>query len=391
MQATPQDSTTFPTLFVAFELGGSKWKLALGTSPARPRIRDVTARNVSAVLSEIGRAKAKLGLPEEAAVVSCYEAGRDGFWLHRWLETAGVENFVVEPASILVNRRARRAKTDRLDAKRLLTQLIHFRRHDPESLRVVRVPEPQDEDLRRLTRERKRIVKEAGQHSNRIGSLLNLHGVRLPSAQLRRFDEAFARIRPRLGELASAEIERQLRRLRLAQEQLGELNASIKGLLAKEASCRIVEVAQRLEQLKGIGPVGALTLSAEFFGWRQFRNRRQVGALAGLTDSHWKSDGIDRQQGISKAGNRRVRALAVELAWGWLRWQPTSRLSRWFYESTQGTKRKRLRRVAIVAVARKLLVELWHWIEHGVVPEGASLKRAVESVGTADAPPLAAG
>lgn len=389
MQATPQDNTT-PTLFLAFELGSSKWKLAFGTSPRAPRIRDVLARNVSAVLEEIERAKARFDLPEDARVISCYEAGRDGFWLHRWLDSAGIQNVVIEPASILVNRRARRTKTDRLDVKRLLTQLIAFRSSDPDALRVVRVPDPEDEDLRRVTRERKRIVKEITQHSNRIGSLLNLHGVRLPSARLRAFDAAFEGLAiPSLGQMSRAEIERELQRLRLAQEQLGELNALIKRLLRRETSNRIVQVARQLEELKGIGAVGALTLSAEFFGWREFKNRRQVGSLAGLTDSHWKSDGIDRQQGISKAGNPRIRALTVELAWGWLRWQPNSRLTRWFYESTNGAKRKRLRRVAIVALARKLLVALWHWVEHGVVPEGAVL-RAVRSVGTADAPALAA-
>ena len=382
MQATPQNSTTSPSLFLAFELGGSYWKLGFAVEPAGAvRYRSLAtcyaADLLPQVLQEIAAAKRRFGLPDDAAVKSVYEAGRDGFWLHRALEANGVDNVIIEPASLRVDRRARRVKTDRLDLQELLASLL--RHHRGERVwRVVRVPDEEIEDQRRLTRRRERLVKEQTQHLNRIKGLLNQEGLKPKQVGARDFERKLAGYRrydgsPLGGELL-ADVRDELARLRLVQEQLKAIKTQQEALLKQEApSSAFVETAQRLAALKGIGLVCAFVLSGEFYAWRDFRNRKEVGALAGLTDSHWKSDGIDRQQGISKAGNRRVRTLSIELAWNWVRWQPDSALSRWYRQVTENGQ-KRFRKTAIVALARKLLVALWRYLDQGVVPDGAILK-----------------
>jgi transposase len=385
VQTTPQNSTTRP-LLLAFELGGSYWKLAFQAEPAgRIRLRNVAVCNsaelLELVLLEIAAAKARLRLPEDAPVVSCYEAGRDGFWLHRALRSKGLQNVIIEPASLKVDRRRRRAKTDRLDAQDMLTNL-HRHWAGEKVWRVVNAPGAEAEDLRRLPRQRERLVKQRTRLINTVKGLLNLEGIKKLGVQVvskgfekalkgaRRFDGS--PLPPRLLDDLYSEIQR----LRLVQAQIKKIEDEQKALLKQEqpAACAIVEKAQRLTALNGVGTISAFVLSAEFYGWREFKNRRQVGSLAGLTDSPWKSDGIDRQQGISKAGNRRVRALAVELSWSWLRYQPQSQLAQWFHGYVGNGKKKRMKRVAIVALARKLLVAFWRYLEHGLVPEGATLK-----------------
>jgi transposase len=378
MQTTPQDFTT-PTLYLAFELGGSNWQLAFAVEPAGPvRHRALAASSATSLLErlskEIADARRRFRLDADTPVRSVYEAGRDGFWLHRALTTQGVANVIIEPASLRVDRRARRAKTDRLDLQELLASL--FRHHRGERVwRVVRVPDSDVEDLRRLSRRRERLVKEQTQHTNRIKGLLNQEGIKARHVLPKNFDRELDSYRrfdgTPLGEQLLTDVRDELARLRLVQAQLKAIKDEQRALLRQEAPASpVVGQAQRLVALKGIGAVSAFVLSGEFFAWRDFKNRRQVGALAGLTDSPWKSDGIDRQQGISKAGNRRVRTLAIELAWGWLRWQPDSALSQWFKRNA-GNGKKRFRRVAIVALARKLLVALWHYLDHGLVPDGA--------------------
>lgn len=386
VQTTPQNSIT-TALFLAFELGGSNWKLGFATQPAgRVRCRNLPVKRLNPaeilqeVYAEVAAAKLRLGLAADAPVYSCYEAGRDGFWLDRALSAAGVTNVIVEPASLLVDRRARRAKTDQLDLKALLSSL--FRHHAGEKVwRVVRVPSAEDEDLRRLPRERELLVKQRGQHTNRIGSYLVLEGIHRLEARVLspRFEESLGRLRrfdgSPLPNRMLRVIKDEIARLRLVQAQIKSIDDEQKKLLkAEQPTGSTLEKARRLTELKGIGPVGAMILTTEFYGWREFKNRGQVGALAGLTDTPWKSDGIDRPQGISKAGNYRIRRLAVELAWGWVtKWQVESELSKWYRRQTESGK-KRLKRVAIVAVARKLLVALWHYLDHGVLPTGAILK-----------------
>lgn len=372
MTRTERDDSTV-RLFVAFELSASKWKLAFSRElAAAPRIRDVVAGDLEAVKREIAEAKERLGLQPDTPVMSCYEAGRDGFWLHRWLLREGIENLVIDPASIEVERRRRKRKTDRIDATKLLVRLV---RHawGEKVWSVVRVPTEEDEDRRRLHRERERLVHECVQHQARIRSLLATQGIR-PDAIV---PEALDQIRPSdqasLPPHLRRELEREVDRLSLIRRQIKAVEVEIKDLM--KDGTPVAEKTRQLARVKGIGLVGAQVLTLEFFGWREFRNGRQVGALAGLTGTPHQSGTLDHEQGISKAGNSRIRALMTELAWGWLRFQPASTLSRWF-QARFGGGSGRMRRVGIVALARKLLVALWRFVDQGVIPEGAMIRPA---------------
>ena len=392
-RTTHDDTTTSPgaRLYVALELSLNTWKLALTTSRiGKIRIRDVPARDLSGFLAEIQGAKARLGLAEDTRVATCYEAGRDGFWIHRFLEAHGIENVVIDPASIEVNRRSRRPKTDRLDAQKLVRLLA--RHHDGENvLRVVRVPPPEAEDERRLPRRLRTLKRRRVQTTNRIQAALFQHGIDLSPRKLcydkRRILQEVKRARQWDGSRLPTEL---LDDVRMFVDQCDLMTRQIKKLeqrqreVLRKARRGAAEAtpAQRkaatLSQLRGVGDVGAYVLATEFFGWRTFHNRKEVGALAGLTGTPHQSGGPAREQGISKAGNPRVRTLMVELSWLWLRFQPKSRTTRWFHEHV-GKAGSRGRRKAIVAVARKLLVELWHFVEHGVIPEGAVLMDEAES------------
>jgi transposase len=361
------------TLYVALELSAGKWKLAFARElAAPPRIRTVEARALKAVEEEIQAAKRHLGLPESCRVMTCYEAGRDGFWLHRWLVAEGFESLVVDPASIEVERRARKRKTDRIDAIKLLTRLI---RHawGERVWKVVRVPTEEEEDGRRLHRERERLVCERGQHQARIRALLATQGIQSlkvedKALELRRHWDGAP-----LPERLRHELAREMERLKVIRTQLKAVEKEIEGGADQES--RAAQATRQLRQLKAIGMVGAQILGYEFFGWRKFTNGRQVGALAGLTGTPHQSGSMAHEQGISKAGNRRVRGVMCELSWIWLRYQPDSALTQW-YRARFGSGPGRLRRIGIVALARKLLVALWRFVDQGVVPEGAILRSA---------------
>lgn len=360
-------------LYMALELSLARWKLAFSEGQRR-RERTIEAGDLAALELEIARAKTRFGLADSAPVVSCYEAGRDGFWLHRALQALGVTNLVVDSASIQVNRRRRRAKTDRVDVRALLDQLVRYVGGDRRALSVVRVPSPEQEDARRLLRERERLVRERGAHSARMKALLVAQGIRVKGhgewlAVVEQLDSPGGY---RLGPRLCAELRREYARYRLVDEQIAALEAEMAQALAAPSGA-VAERVGRLMQLRGVGPVSGWTLVLELFGWRRFANRRELAALVGLTPTPYASGENAREQGISKAGNRRVRALLVELAWQWLRHQPGSALARW-YQGRFARGGKRLRRVGIVALARKLLIALWHYLEHGLVPEGAQLK-----------------
>ena len=357
------------TVYMAMELSNKNWKLAFSTGEKIRQV-NVVAGDRAGLLKAAQTAKKKLGVSAEAKVISCYEAGRDGFWLHRWLEQQGLENLVVDAASIEVNRRQRRAKTDRLDAERLVRMLMRYAGQGERSVwKVVRVPSEAEEDERRVHRERERLVAEQTAHRARVRSLLVLHGVRVKRITA----DTLAgcrdwQARP-LPAAVREELQREYQRLALAQEQLARLErAQAQGL--KDPQNETQRRGQKLRRLRSVGPVSAWTLSHEFFGWRRFHNRREVGALAGLTGSPYDSGDSVREQGISKAGNARVRHLMVELAWGWLRYQPDSALTQWFWRRF-GHGSKRMRRVGIVALARKLLVALWKYVEFDELPVGA--------------------
>jgi transposase len=387
-RTAPTESITDsrPTLYVALELSKDTWKLAFTTSRrAKPRIRDVRARDLGGFLAEVRAAKERHGLAADAPVLSCYEAGRDGFWIHRFLEANDIANLVVDAASIEVNRRSRRAKTDRIDAQKLVHLLA--RHGDGESvLRVVSVPPREAEDERLLPRQLLTLKRKRVRTGNQIRAALFLHGVdidpRRGNFAQKEFLAKLKAARQWDGSTLPPELVRTVkmhweefalitRQIKvLEQRQRKQLrDARAKGSESPEAH----QKAARLTQLRGIGDVGALILVLELFAWRKFNNRKQVAALAGLTGTPHQSGGPGRDQGISKAGNPRIRRLMVELAWLWLRWQPSSRTTRWFHEHV-GKAGSRGKRKAIVAVARKLLVELWHFVEHGVIPEGAVLK-----------------
>lgn len=358
-------------LYVSLELSLKQWQLTFSDGQ-RYTQRAVAGGELGAVMLAIAWAKRRLRLAPDCEVRSCYEAGRDGFHLHRFLQSQAVKNVVVDSSSIEVDRRARRAKTDRVDGKKLLELLMGYWR-EGKKVRVVRVPSVAEEDQRRVNRERERLGKEATAHRNRIRGLLIAQGVR--------FDGIGARgWRERLGKIGvqahlKAELEREAERLALAQAQLKALEQSRQQRLGSKDRDAAMEQVKRLLGLCAVGINSAWVLVMEFFAWRGFANRRELGALSGLAPTPYSSGSMEREQGISKAGNRRVRTLLIELAWQWLRHQPQSALAKWFNARFAGGG-SRTRRIGIVALARKLLVALWHYLEHGELPVGAKLKTA---------------
>src|SRR5947209_6318386 len=343
MQASTADTPTAGhcgTIFVAIELSQKSWLVTLH-SPDRDRIsrHRVAGGDHAELLALIerirGRAAEKLGSARR--VVSCYEAGYDGFWLHRLLTEAGISNFVFDPASIAVEQRARRAKTDRIDGELLLHTLMAHWRGEPRVVRIVRVPSAEQEDARRDTRERQRLITEQTAHTNRIKALLRLLGMAVGNPRRRDWliwlaaqrDWQGQPVPPRLA----AELEREHARLMVVREQLEALSQAAVGADAPAAAAQMAQRSALLLRLKGLGPVFAATLTNEVF-YKDFRNRREVAGYCGLAPSPWRSGGTDREQGISKSGNPRARHKAIELAWLWLQHQPESALSRWFLERT---------------------------------------------------------
>jgi transposase len=362
-----------PVLYLAFELGWSEWKLAFASAPAdAPRLRSVAARSTRAVLEEVAKAKKRLGLPEDAPVRCCYEAGRDGFWVHRWLVAQGFDNRVVDSASIEVNRRRRRAKNDRLDAAKLVGMLLRYHGGEQRVWSVVHVPGVEDEDRRQLHRDLLELKGERTQHVNRIKGLLAGCGLAV-TAIGEDFPAVLAGLRLWDGTPVPAGLRqrllREFARHQLVQRQVQDLENE-RAREIRTGTGRPLEQVRRLLNLRGIGANSAWLYVMEFFGWRRIRNRKQLAALAGLVPTPYTSGDSAREQGISKAGNRRLRAMAVEIAWCWLLYQPQSALSRW-YTRRWGGGNSRQRRVGIVALARKLLVALWRYLETGEVPEGA--------------------
>ena len=375
-QATLQvkDSTESGALYMAFELSNKSWKLGFSDG-ARVRRKSIEASDLGQLHDEIDGAKERFGLADEVQVISCYEAGRDGFWLHRYLASCGVENLVVDPSSIEVSRRKRRAKTDRLDVGKLLRMLLRHCAGEAKVWSVVRVPGVEEEDERHMHRELESLRKERTMHCNRIRSFLKLHGIEVGNAMRRDFLDYVEVVRLWDGSELPVELKARLRReyerLQFVQGQIVELEKERVRRVRLGDTVSSRRVAQ-LMTLCGIGIESGWLFEKEFFAWRKFSNRKELAALAGLTPTPYDSGASRREQGISKAGNRRVRALLIEISWGWLRYQPESKLTQWFNERFADGG-KRLRRIGIVAVARKLLIALWRYVEHGLIPEGARL------------------
>lgn len=366
-------------LAVALEISNRSWKIGLQDGKrVSPPIHTVTdegaAERLAHAVTVIEASKAKWGLPKTTRVVLIYEAGQEGFWIARALRKLGYDAMVVDPTSIPVERRARRAKTDRLDTIKLLSSLRGWLNGERDRMHVVRIPTPEQEAQRHLPRDRGQLQKEVGQHRDRIRKLLRTMGCwdavgpdfaqRLERGMVVCYDGTA--LPPEL----SQRLRRECERLAPLEAQLKELERRVVAQLPPE----VQEQIGTLMKLKAVGEVGAMRLVLELF-WRDFNNRRQVGSCVGLVPQPYNSGDSRVDQGISKTGNRRVRALLIEMAWFWLRYQPDSAITKWFVQRTAGNaKNKRGKRIAIVAVARKLVIALWRYLKDGVVPEGAMMK-----------------
>ena len=365
-------------LLVAFELSQRWWKVGFTTGMGhRVRTRRIAAGALESVAEAIADAKKMFGLTADARVISCYEAGRDAFWLHRYLTGRGDTNYVVDSASIEVDRRARRTKTDAVDLRGLLALLARYVGGERRCWRVVRGPSVAEEDARQLHRTWETLQGDRTRVINRLKAVLATHGVRL--AITADFLEHVAATRVWDGsEIPSGARER------LAHDwaQLQTIDEQVAAVKAARARLRIDpatatgRAVQALQQVRAIGAGGAWVLATEIFGWREIRNGRQLGALVGLAPALYQSGETQRDRGITRAGNAHVRRLMVQLAWGWLRWQSESALAQW-YQRRFATGGSRQRRIGIVALARKLLIALWRYVDQAIVPEGARLKVTV--------------
>ena len=369
-------------IFVSLELSRSIW-LITSLSPGsgeKMSKHSVRAGDVAGLLARFSELKQKASARTRKSfpIVVIQEAGLDGFWLHRALEQEGVESHVVDPASIATSRRRRRAKTDRIDGEALLRTLLAYKRGEPRVCTMVRAPTPEDEDRRRLCRERKVLIAERVEHVNRVKGLLFSQGI--SSYEPLRRDR-----RQRLEDLTTGDgrtlpthlkiqISRELDRLELLLAQIKLAEAERDGLLAEGQAAAPESPARMLLEFKGIGAESAATLWLEAL-FRHFDNRRQLASYAGLAPTPWQSGSVDREQGVSKAGNPRLRAILIELAWLWLRHQPQSALTLWFKERVKRNG-GRMKKTTIVALARKLLVALWKYVTAGIVIEGAVMKPA---------------
>ncbi|MCA9641144.1 MAG: IS110 family transposase [Myxococcales bacterium] len=360
---------------MALELSLETWKLGLSDGRRKPRVVQVAARDYAAVLAQLKAAKDKLKLPTDAPVRSCYEAGREGFSVHRALTELGIDNIVINSASLKVSRAARRAKTDRLDALQMVEQLVDHHTKVAARLRVVQAPRPEAEDLREHVRELKRLKNELTRCLGACESLLFKHGHRMALKSLRARRELAQALATgalaRVGPFLTRTLQRTLARASLLQAQIKELVKERKQLLEAQASLEMRQVAQ-LMLLSGCGFEGAWMLVLELFGWRRFKNRRELASFVGLVPVPHASGKMARDLGLSRSGSPRLRALLVELAWLWLRYQPESELSLWFQERFSGSTRTR--RTGIVALARKILIVFWKYLNTGEPPRGAKLR-----------------
>ena len=372
-----QSTTDQDIMYIAFELSNSTWRLAFSDGNKKRHVT-IKARDLKQLEIEIAKAKKRFGLKDDIQIKSCYEAGRDVFWIHRYLLSKGIDNLVVDSSSIEVNRRKRRAKSDRLDAENLLRLLMRYHGNERQVWKVVTAPTVEDEDARHLHREIETLLRERTRYRNRIKALLVQHGLDVKNPSRKNFLKVLNTLRTwdgqALPESMKARVIREHERLRMIEGHIKLLKKEREQRVKSKKTASLRQVAQ-LRGLCGIGVNSSWVFVMEFFGWREFRNRREVAALAGLTPTPYDSGGSQREQGISKAGNKRIRTMAVEIDWCWLRFQPRSKLSRWFNERFASGGR-RMRRIGIVALARKLLISLWRYLEHGVIPEGAIIKSA---------------
>ena len=370
-------------VLIAIELSVSSWFVAVRLPGSeKSRLHRVEGGDTTALLALIRdlRSRAETKLRHAADVACCFEAGRDGFWLHRLLTAHGAIAYVLEPTTILVNRRARRAKTDRLDAEGMLRVLAAWLGGDRQVCSIVSVPTPEDEDAKRPHREREHLVQERQRLENRMEALLFTQGIRgRPS--LRSWERDIAKLRTGDGRvlpcLMQAELNRLRRRLVLILELIHEMEAERAKALAAKGDDAMTRKIADLQRIRGIGANFSTVLAREVL-YRSFANRRQLASYVGIAPMPYQSGGMDRDRSISRAGNPRARTTLIQLAWLWLRYQPGSALSNWF-RGRVGTLQGRTRRIAIVAMARKLLIALWQYVETGVLPDGVELRAMEEA------------
>ena len=369
----PEKSVSEPTMYVAFELGKKEWKLAMTSGlGVDPWLRTVASGDWHGVERALAQGRARFGLPAVSPVMSCYEAGRDGFWIHRALEQHSIHNRVVDSASIEVNRRARRAKTDRLDARKLVRLLVRVCSGERDAWSEVRVPSVAEEAARQVSRERTALTEERTRLINQRRGWLATWGSALPRRQPNNW---WTTVRDWAGDPLPVEVQGRLARAETRLAVLEEQIAALDGQQQAAVTSAAPESALgQLVQLKGIATTGASVLLDEGLVWRAFRNRREIGGLLGFAPTPYDSGEAAREQGISRAGNKRLQSISIQLAWNWVRWQPLSALTLWYREHF-GTG-KRARRIGIVAVARKLMIALWRYVTTGAVPAGAILKVA---------------
>ena len=375
--------TDLKAIFVSLELSRSTWvitSLAPGGGEKMSK-HAVPSGDIAALLARLSqlKEKARARTGQVFPIIVIQEAGLDGFWIHRVLQTEGIESHVVDPASIATSRRRRRAKTDKIDGEALVRALLAYKRGEPRVCAMVKAPTPQEEDRRRISREREVLTAERVQHVNRIKGLLFAQGISnyepLHRNRRERLEELMTGDGRPLPECLKTQIRRELDRLELVIEQVKTVEAERDALLAQaQASSGVPAPAAQLLTLKGIGPEAAATLWSEGL-FRTFNNRKQVAAYAGLAPTPWQSGSVHRDQGVSKAGNPRLRTTMIQIAWLWLRHQPQSALAVWYRERIK-RKGGRLGKTTIVALARKLLVALWKYATAGVLIEGAVLKQA---------------
>ncbi len=372
------------TVHVAIELSVSSWLVAARLPGAeKSRLHRIEGGDTTALLALIAellsRASARLG--RAADVACCFEAGRDGVWLHRLLMAHGVAAYVLEPTSILVNRRARRAKTDRLDAEGMLRVLATWLAGDRQVCSMVRVPTPEEEDAKRPHRERELLVQERQRIENRIEALLFTQGIRRrPSLRswTRDMDELRTGDGRAIPPSMRAELDRFRRRLVIILELIREVEAEQASALDSAADNETVQKIVALQRIRGIGENFSAVLVREVL-YRSFANRRQLASYVGIAPMPYQSGGMDRDRSISRAGNPRARTTLIQLAWLWLRYQPGSTLATWFRERV-GALKGRTRRIAIVAMARKLLIALWRYVEAGILPEGVEISPEANAI-----------
>jgi len=369
----PEKSVSEPVVYVAFELGKKDWKVAMTSGfGVTPCLRTVASGDWGAVDRALAYGRKRLGLLAAARVVSCYEAGRDGFWIHRALVQRGIENRIVDSSSIEVNRRARRMKTDRIDALKLVQMLVRVCCGEQRVWSEVRVPSVAVEGARHISRERTALTKERTRLMNQMRSWLATWGAALPR---QRPDGWWTTVRDWSGAGLPAAVQARLARaqarLVLVADQIAALATQQQHAVSTAAPASALH---QLVQLKGIATTGASVLLDEGLVWRAFQNRRQLGGVLGFAPTKYESGESSRDRGISRAGNNRLQSVMVQLAWSWVHWQPLSALTQWYL--TRFGQGKRTRKIGIVALARKLLIALWRWATDGVLPAGAVLKRA---------------